>query len=158
MKRLKTSLYSLFFIIGAFGTVAFGAPLPQTPDPKLTPGVVNPAATKEMICVSGYTSQPGVRNVPDSLKKQVFAAYHIDSSTDKFEIDHLISLELGGANDIKNLWPQSYTTTPYNARIKDALENRLHKLICDGKVDMKTAQQEIAKDWVAAYKKYVETK
>jgi hypothetical protein len=154
----RAFLYSLVLVVGAMGSTAFAGDLPQTPDSKLTPGAVNPAATKEMICVPGYTSQPGVRNVPESLKKQVFAEYRIDSTSDKFEIDHLISLELGGANDIKNLWPQSYTTTPYNAHIKDALENKLHKMICDGKIDIKKAQQEIARDWVAAYKKYVEAK
>jgi len=133
---------------------------PQKPDPTLTPGMVNPAATKEIVCVPNYTAGKDaqgnkVRNVPDSLKKAAFKEYNIDPSADKFEIDHLISLELGGMNDIKNLWPQSYTTTPYNAHLKDALENKLHKMICAGQIDMATAQKEIATDWVAAYNKYV---
>ena len=67
----------------------------------------------------------------------------------------MISLELGGANDIKNLWPESYTTVPYNAHVKDDLENKLHRMICSGQIDMKTAQTEIATDWIGAYKKYV---
>ena len=129
--------------------------LPQAPDAKLTPGVVNPAATKEMICTPNYTAQKGVRNVPESVKKQVFAEYNVDPKSDKFEVDLLISLELGGSNDIKNLWPESYTTTPYNAHTKDALENKLHRMICSGQIDMKEAQTEIATDWIGAYKKYV---
>jgi hypothetical protein len=35
------------------------------------------------------------------------------------------------------------------------LEDRLHALVISGKLDLKTAQREIATDWIAAYKKYV---
>jgi hypothetical protein len=38
-------------------------------------------------------------------------------------VDHLVSLEIGGANTVQNLWPQSYDTTPWNAHVKDKLEN-----------------------------------
>jgi hypothetical protein len=134
-------------------TTAYAADKPILPDPVMTPGVVDPAATKEKICTSGYTAT--VRNVPDSLKKKVFAEYGVDPTSDRFEVDHLISLELGGSNDIKNLWPQSYTTTPNNAHTKDVLENKLHAMICKGQIDMKTAQQVISSNWIDAYKKYV---
>ena len=73
----------------------------------------------------------------------------------QYEVDHLISLELGGANDIKNLWPQSYVSTPYNARMKDALENKLHAMVCANQITLVEAQKEISTDWIAAYKKYV---
>jgi hypothetical protein len=43
----------------------------------------------------------------------------------------------------------------WNARVKDRLEDRLHALVVNGKLDLKTAQREIATDWIAAYKKYV---
>jgi hypothetical protein len=43
------------------------------------------------------------------------------------EIDHLISRELGGADDVKNFWPQPYGTHAWNAVLKDRVENRLHK-------------------------------
>jgi len=69
-------------------------------------------------------------------------------------VDHLISLELGGSNSIKNLWPEPYTGD-LNAHVKDKLENKLHSLVCNGDIDLKTAQQEIATDWVAAYIKYI---
>lgn len=134
-------------------TASYAAELPQLPDSKMTPGAVDPAGTVDKICTVGYTAT--VRNVPDSLKKQVFAEYNIDPKSDKFEVDHLISLELGGSNDIKNLWPQSYTTTPWNAHKKDTLENKLHALICAKKLDMATAQKDIATNWIEAYKKYV---
>jgi len=129
--------------------------LPILPDPKMTPGAVLPV-TKADICVPGYTKK--VRNVPASLKQQVYAEYGITShKAGDFEVDHLISLELGGSNSIKNLWPQSFKTQPWNARVKDALENELHDEICKGTIDMATAQKEIATGWIASYKKHFHT-
>jgi hypothetical protein len=123
------------------------------PDPSKTPGDTLDV-TKDDVCVSGYSSK--VRNVPQEVKNQAYAEYGITHhEPGEYEIDHLISLELGGSNSLKNLWPQSYKTQPWNAHVKDKLENRLHEMICNGEIDMKTAQQEIATDWIAAYKKYV---
>jgi len=139
----------------AMTTIAAAQDLPQKPNPALTPGAVDSSATKDKICVYGYTSQAGVRNVTQATKNAVFAEYKVDSKADKFEIDHLISLELGGSNDIKNLWPQAYNTTPLNAHVKDALENKLHALICSGKANLAAVQHDIADDWTKAYIKYV---
>lgn len=128
---------------------------PLLPDTKLTPGATLPV-TKEDICVPGYSRK--VRNVPASVKRQAYAAYGIAShKPGEYEVDHLISLELGGSNSIKNLWPESYLTQPWNARVKDQLENKMHDEICSGRLDMKTAQHEIATDWITAYKKYFHT-
>jgi hypothetical protein len=98
-----------------------------------------------------------VRDVPQSLKNQVFRQYGITHRQPReYEIDHLISLELGGSNCIRNLWPQSYRTTPLNAHVKDALENRLHALVCaPGGLPLPVAQHAIANNWVAAYEQYV---
>jgi hypothetical protein len=41
--------------------------------------------------------------------------------------------------------------------VKDALEDRLHSMVCEGKLDLRTAQRDIATDWIAAYKKYFHT-
>jgi hypothetical protein len=126
---------------------------PIKPDPKLTPGAVL-EVTKEDICTPGYSKK--VRDVPSSVKKKVYEEYGITShQPGEYEVDHLISLELGGSNSIKNLWPESYKTKPWNAHVKDKVENKLHIMICSDKIDLKTAQQEIATDWIAAYQKYV---
>lgn len=128
-------------------------PTPILPDPKLTPGATLPV-TMDDLKVPGYTRK--VRNVPQVVKEKVYLEYGITShGRGDYEVDHLISLELGGSNSIKNLWPESYRTQPWNARVKDKLENKLHALVCSGKVDLPTAQREIATDWVAAYKKYM---
>ena len=128
---------------------------PLMPDPKLTPGAILPVATGD-ICVPGYSKK--VRNVPVDVKQQVYAEYGIAShQPGEYEIDHLISLELGGSNSVKNLWPQSYRTQPWNAHVKDKLENELHDEVCAGKIDLPTAQHEIATDWIASYKKHFHT-
>lgn len=137
--------------------VVAGLALPLRPDPHLTPGAVNPAATLQVICVPGYTSRPGVRQVTAATKAERFRAYGVDPKGPgaPFEIDHLISLELGGSNEPTNLWPQSYVTQGLNAHLKDALEDRLHALVCAGKVPLAQAQHEISTDWPGAYVRYV---
>jgi hypothetical protein len=145
----------LAVLAGAVVPAICQTPLPILPDPKLTPGdVLN--VTREDICTPGYTKR--VRDVPAAVKRQVYAEYGITSyKRGEFEVDHLISLELGGSNSIRNLWPESYKTKPWNAHVKDAVENELHRRVCSGELDLKTAQREIATDWVAAYKKYFHT-
>jgi hypothetical protein len=127
--------------------------LPIVPDPQLTPGATLEVTTSD-ICVPGYTKK--VRHVPAAIKQQVYAAYGIQNHAPReYEIDHLIPLELGGSNAMKNLWPQSYQTQPWNAHVKDRLENVLHRLVCSGQLGLDTAQRDIATDWIAAYHKYI---
>jgi hypothetical protein len=74
-----------------------------------------------------------------------------------YQIDYLINPQLGGTNDVHNLWPEPYQATEWNARAKDALESRLHQMVCNRQIDLADAQREIATDWIAAYKKYFQT-
>ena len=80
-----------------------------------------------------------------------------DASPGEHEIDYLIGPGVGGTEDIHNLWPEAYNARPWNARVKDSLEERLHQLVCAGELDLSTAQHDIATDWIAAYKKYFDT-
>jgi hypothetical protein len=129
---------------------------PVIPDMNITPGAIDPKATKEKVCTPGYTKT--VRSVPDKVKKEVAAKYSVDpAQLHWYEIDHDISLELGGSNSSDNLFPQSYLTKPYNARIKDKLENFLHRQVCKGAITLKKAQEEIygpGGDWRITYRKY----
>src|SRR5271166_4776942 len=110
--------------------------------------------TAQDVCTHGYARK--VRDVPEEMKREVYREYGITShGPGDYEIDHLISLELGGSNSIKNLWPESHRTSPWNAQVKDRLEDKLHELVCSGQLDLKTAQQAIASNWIEAYKKYV---
>lgn len=122
---------------------------------KLTPGDAR-TTSKADICSGRKTAT--IRDVTDSTKKNAFSVYGIDCSAHAcgkdYEVDHLISLEIGGSNDPKNLWPEPYAGT-MGAHQKDILENKLHKMICDGTITPTAAQQAIASDWVAAYQRYV---
>ena len=73
------------------------------------------------------------------------------------EYDHLVPLELGGdPNDPANLWgePNDRPGATSTANGKDDLESRLRELVCSGALDLATAQQAIATDWVAAAARY----
>lgn len=125
------------------------------PDSACTPGAIL-SVTSAQVCVSGYSAS--VRDVPDSVKKQVFQEYGISYDLhSNYEVDHLISLELGGSNDISNLWPESYTISD-NARTKDKLENYLHRQVCSGAVTLSEAQYEISHDWIKYFDQYGLTK
>ena len=106
------------------------------------------------LCIPGYAKK--VRNVPAEMKREVYEEYGVTShAPGDYEVDHLIPLEIGGSNSIKNLWPESHRTSPWNAQVKDRLEGKLHELVCSGQLDLKTAQQAIASNWIEAYKLYV---
>jgi hypothetical protein len=121
------------------------------PDPELTPGDVLPVK-KEEICVSGYTKT--VRNVTVATKKEVFAEYHVlyPQPEGTYEVDHFIPLELGGSNDIKNLWLEPASPKP-GFHEKDIVENYLHDGVCKGNITLEDAQRQIAQDWFAVYSK-----
>ena len=124
------------------------------PEPSLTPGVAA-GVNREQVCRS---MPPKNRMVPASLQRKVFEEYGIPGAEPRaYEVDYLITPALGGADDIRNLWPQSYSSAMWNARVKDALEDRLHDLVCEGQLDLATAQRDISSDWIAAYKKYFHT-
>lgn len=138
---------------------------PIRPDARLTPGVALTNVSVQQICRPGYSKS--VRNVPETEKRAVFIEYFgaIPAQPGNYEIDHLISLELGGANDEKNLWPETYDRAiPWNARTKDKLEDwmarqvrftlRRHGPIAASLL-LKQYQAEISQDWIAAYQKYI---
>lgn len=146
-------LHTLGLALTLATQIALAFDPPIVPDQAKTPGEVL-TTDKDTICAKGYTKT--VRDVPEALKNQIYRSYGVtDRKPGEYEIDHLISLELGGSNSARNLWPQSYETQPLNAHVKDKLENKTHSMICSGTLDIKQAQDEIAKDWRGAYAKYI---
>jgi hypothetical protein len=126
-------------------------PAADRPDPRLTPGAVLTTSLSR-ICVRGYSAS--VRDVPETEKADVYARYGVADVPDAHEVDHLVSLELGGSNAVANLWPEPYAGR-WGARTKDVLENRLHDLVCAGRLALRRAQRIEARNWVAAYGLYV---
>lgn len=154
-------------IVAAIICVWVAAALAQSslPDSTKTPGIVTDITADEL-CAKGFTTKT-IRNVTAEEKAVVYESYglkdHVGAChcpvTNKAgktkdegcEIDHLVSLEIGGSNDQENLWPQSYCGQ-MNAHDKDKLENELHRLVCAKMITLQQAQSEISTDWVASFK------
>jgi hypothetical protein len=70
-----------------------------------------------------------------------------------YEVDHLIPLCLGGSDADSNLWPEPRRSIEkdFPAELKDDLEHRLCQMVCNGELDVRKAQPEIASDWVETY-------
>jgi hypothetical protein len=145
--------YILALIALTFSLTAYADILPNH---DLTPGVARDV-DKQTLCT---TSTKLVRNVPQAEKNAVYKEYGQNGDDRSIckegqEIDHLISLEIAGSNDIKNLWPQSFCGQ-WSAHVKDLYENFLHKQICTGKMTIEQAQKEISTDWIKGYKSHHE--
>ncbi len=120
----------------------------------LTPGSVRAVQTADLCSNQDLDNDPPVN---PSLEQAVFKEYSVPaSSTKNYALDYLITPALGGSDSIQNLWPEPYSST-WNSRVKDQLEDHLHQLVCQGKVQLATAQSDIATDWIAAYKRYFNT-
>jgi hypothetical protein len=125
------------------------------PKPDLTPGVARSVAPSD---VCGGKSALGSSEIPSTIQQQVFQEYGLtDARSNDYELDYLITPELGGATDVRNLWPEPIGRTEWNAHVKDALEDLLYEKVCSGEIDLATAQHEIASGWISAYKKYFHT-
>ena len=129
------------------------------PDPKCTPGATDSAVTQAniqtTICRSGYT--PTVRP-PVTLTgpAKTESAKEYGTTTAAGEYDHLVSLELGGASDTRNLWVEADGKIP---NPKDSVENQLRTLVCGSqygynasipRLHLADAQRLIAADWDTA--------
>lgn len=103
------------------------------PDAVLTPGRAGPVVV--------------ARDVPASRKRLVFRRYGIGVARwALFTVDHLVPLELGGSNEVENLWPQPRA----QARVKDRDEGRLAAEVRRGELSLWQAQAEILRLWGAA--------
>ena len=100
-----------------------------------------------------------IRDVSEATKQQVYKLAKItygDRSLCSlgYEVDHRISLEIGGTNDISNLQLQAYCTKAqlapnfpagvlYDAHAKDQAENQTHRDICSKALTPAQAQAKI---------------
>lgn len=123
----------------------------RLPDRRCTPGAIDPAVTQgtiwSTICRSGYTEnvRPPESQTESFKFGQAYPAYGIPSGT-AAELDHLVPLELGGANDAANLWPEAGPIP----NPKDSVEDTLNHAVCDGRIGLARAQRAIASNWETA--------
>jgi hypothetical protein len=128
------------FLICAESALAQEALLPN---PKLTPGRV----------ANHDKDRAGVTL---AMEQKVFARYRLPwASRPAFKIDHLIPVELGGADTIDNLWPQSLRARPYGAERKELLAEVFRLKIARGQMTLAQAQEQIGKDWIDAFIEHV---
>jgi hypothetical protein len=178
MKRFSLMAALICLLLGGCASVSFSTTSSSTPPPEgsaagavpqwgvqtrtsgcvvhgalqdsgCTPGALVSAVSRDQICRPGYASS--VRNVTTSTKDKVYAEYGITHrTTGEYEVDHLVSLELGGSNDISNLWPEAASPKP-GFHEKDKVENYLHSQVCAGAISLDRARVEIATNWLAVY-------
>jgi len=124
----------------------------KNPDSACTPGAVM-GISVDVVC---NTSTRGRRAVTTQMKNQVYADYGVTSHpSGAFEIDHFIPLELGGSNDIANLWPEAANPKP-GFHEKDKVETALHDEVCKAHtMTLEEAQRVIATDWLTYYNEKV---
>ncbi|MGD0715339.1 MAG: DUF3761 domain-containing protein [Gaiellaceae bacterium] len=129
-----------------------GCKLGAEPDRRCSPGAYYSKLSRAVLCSASFRTS-SIRNVPESEKHQVESEYRMTPQAygSRLEIDHIVSLELGGSNDIANLFPERADANP-GYHVKDKLENRLHDLVCTGRIGLRSAQERIAGDWEALYR------
>ena len=133
----KRTLFAALVLVGLAANVLAGDNL--LPDPTLTPGKV-------------ARNGQDRNGVPEEMERHVFRLYQIPwRRRPEFKVDHLIPTELGGADSIDNLWPQSLSARPYNAERKELLTRRLLALIAAREMTLTQAQREIREDWISCF-------
>jgi hypothetical protein len=128
------------------------------PDPACTPGAINPSVTETVLKDKTFLTGCLRNNATsEGQKETTYAAYGITKPAQNggpnmvCELDHLISIELGGADTLDNIWPQcGPADVPVGQRFfkqKDAVEDYLAKMVRQGKISLTDAQHGIATDW-----------
>jgi hypothetical protein len=124
------------------------------PDPTITPGAVR-TTDVALICSTGTRE---LRTWSRERDDRILADYGLPPGPHpQYEIDHLVPLGIGGADDDANLWPEPRRSIEptWNAEAKDRLEWRLRDLVCGGQLDVREAQRAISDDWTDAYRRFV---
>ncbi|MES1257845.1 MAG: hypothetical protein ABUS51_05430 [Acidobacteriota bacterium] len=128
------------------------------PDPQCTPGAINPTITVEVLRNKDFRTGC-IRDcaTTETDKRATYGFYSIappannQGSTQTCELDHLVSLELGGADTLDNIWPQCGPNQVVLAKRyfkqKDLVENFLAVRVRTGKLALADVQKGIAADW-----------
>jgi len=133
-------------------TKTAGCMLGADPDRRCSPGAYSSKLTQQVVCSASFRTGD-YRDVSLTTKHAVEVEYGMQPKSygSSLEIDHIISLELGGSNDIANLFPEKRSPAP-GYKVKDRLEHKLHRLVCDDhKLTLRQAQNAIARHWRKTY-------
>lgn len=128
------------------------------PDPRCTPGGINPSVTLAVLKNPAWRTGC-IRNheTSEKTKHKAYRWYGLRDphrnygDTQVCELDHLVPLELGGADGLGNIWPEcGPSDTVLQDRYfkkKDRVENYLAYEVRSGKMPLADAQRGIAANW-----------
>jgi hypothetical protein len=151
----STPLQSVSATDGCETTTVRGYP---KPDLRCTPGAINPSLTLDVLTSAHFTTKC-LRDKATSAKTKAstYSTYllphpeHNQGAYQTCELDHLVSLELGGADTLDNIWPQcgpsDVTLRERFFKQKDTVENYLAEQVDRGLIPLADAQSGIASDW-----------
>ena len=129
-------------------TAAAACPLGagRCPDPRLTPGQIEPnARTADDVCPPGTPGRDPRRQLTATQERAVLAAYRLAPGTKPAEFDHLIAYWAGGRSSPSNVWPQRDAA---DKQRKDTLEGRLARMVCvDHTLDLASARERMRTYW-----------
>lgn len=128
------------------------------PDPRCTPGGIVANLSASLLEDPRWRTKC-IRNCQSTEKQKhvTYSWYGLAAPTGNngasqiCELDHLVPLELGGADGLGNIWPQC---GPDDVRLrdryfkrKDQVENYLAAKVRAGEMSLEEAQRGIAADW-----------
>jgi hypothetical protein len=129
------------------------------PDPRCTPGGFNPSIGVATLQNPAWRTGC-VRNCQTSEQEKhiAYGWYGVKKPRRNYgsrqvcELDHLVPLELGGADGLGNIWPQcgpdGVALDQRYFKMKDRVEDYLAEEVRTGKMPLRAAQRGIAEDWV----------
>lgn len=122
------------------------------PDRRCSPGAYYSRLTKTVICSANFHTNI-IPAVTATQRTAVEREYRmpIRAYGRTIELDHIISLALGGSSDIANLFPES-GSGPANYHAKDRLETKLHQMVCSGRITLASARDGLATNWQQLYR------
>jgi hypothetical protein len=153
--EVAAKLFSIMLIAAAL--VGSALAFDVRPNPNLTGGSVR-VDGHDVSTTCGHAKEHR-GPISHTRRDEILIRYGLPPGTHPdYQIDHLIPLCLGGGDDLSNLWPQPRRSieVKWNAKAKDRLERLMCDMVCAGHLDIATAQEAFAKDWIAAYHKYYE--
>jgi hypothetical protein len=119
------------------------------PDRRCSPGAYYARLTKAALCSPGFHSSK-LQHLTAAAKRAVEVEYGLTgSSRSALTIDHIVPLELGGSNNVANLYPQR----PPVHQLKQTLDSTLAARVCQGLISLGAARRQIAVNWELLYTK-----
>jgi hypothetical protein len=134
-RRLLGTFANRAWLVIAAATVVLSATIAiadEVPRRDLTPGAWRPEIDLRQVCATKWGRDQ--RHVTKAMKDRVYRAYGVGRTTAYCkragcEVDHRIPRDLGGADEVENLWPQPYAGR-WNAHTKDRLEAWAKRAVC----------------------------